>query len=655
MDFPLLFLFVLIFGTNSYCEVFNDSDEKIDSSKLTGPVVQLSNGYIRGKTTKTWSGKAMYSFLGIRYAQPPLGELQFKAPIEWSESWPDVKNMHFDGNKCPQLTFPERKFQGDEDCLFLNVYVSKLVSDETQAAEKLKVFFFLHGGGFTFGSGISEEYGPQFLLEHDMILVIPNYRLGPYGFLSMGDDILPGNLGLLDQQLALKWVKNNIAAFGGDPDHVTLGGSQAGAISAHIHALTPSSHGLFTKAIALTGNALTSWGVVDSEDAKRRALRLGEHLDCRPGKKNKQNSELSSIELLSCIAEKDVESVIWKSQFVLDFNTDFTFPFVPVVSSTEKQLFLNKHPKQLLAEGAFADIPWIVGVTSLVGLPHALQIMMFPRVSQALSESLETSLPVFLDLWSENEENIIEAGRRIKEFYSLEAHSGFEALQVLGKVFSDFYYFNTLIDTIKAYTSRNSAPVYAYHFSYNYRLRRKIGVPQGDDIAHLFPGTHYIMKLKSEDSENEIIKMMTEIIASFMNTGNPATVATSRKLPWDPVKVESLRFIDIGQKSNKMMNETGLCIIGLHNFDPFDARGRGINQKNDFYDKGLCLLDVAIRRSSNYSKCKNDAGQNKSIIYLGPKEEEVIEDKDNYCSELDCRDIDVDVTNNHVNRRDLVH
>ncbi|XP_046397290.1 esterase E4-like [Ischnura elegans] len=555
MHFSGFFLISLIF-VSGICEIFEDTES---SSQPSGPIVQLKNGFIRGKITKSWSGKAIYSFLGIRYAQPPTGKLQFKAPQELLESWSGVKNANFDGNKCPQLTFPERKFQGEEDCLYLNVYTSKLPNKEEPNAENLKVLFFLHGGGFTFGSGISEEYGPDYLLDHDMILVIPNYRLGPYGFLSMGDEDLPGNLGLLDQQLALKWVRDNIGAFGGDPDSITLGGSQAGAVSAHIHALTPSSHGLFSQGIGLCGTALTSWGVVYPDEAKERALKLAELLECGSGRKrNESNAELTSTEIMSCISMKEVKDVIWKSQFVLDFNTDFTFPFVPVVYGYENATFLREHPSEMLAEGSFVDVPWIVGTTSLPGLPHALQILVSSQVAKALNEHFEYNLPVFLDFRSFSEENIIEAGRRIKDFYSFERSSGPDGLETMGKVFSDIYYFHPLMETIKAYSSKNSSPLYAYHFSYNYRARRRsMGLPQGDDIAYLFSGNHYIFQLKKDEPHVATMEKFTELIWSFIETGHP-TEKASGKVTWEAVKDDNVRFLNIGQKKTTMMNETGL-------------------------------------------------------------------------------------------------
>lgn len=103
---------------------------------------------------------------------------------------------------------------------------------------------FLHGGGWVCGGGNTNWYAPDTLLDRDVVLVSPNYRLGPLGFLTTGDEIVPGNNGLKDQVLVLKWIKQNIAQFGGDPDSVTVFGESAGGASTHYLMLSPMSKGM---------------------------------------------------------------------------------------------------------------------------------------------------------------------------------------------------------------------------------------------------------------------------------------------------------------------------------------------------------------------------------------------------------------------------
>jgi carboxylesterase type B len=132
---------------------------------------------------------------------------------------------------------------GTEDCLFLNVYTQQLPSSTNN---KLKpVMVWIHGGGFSSGSGNSDTYGPEFLLTEDIVLVTINYRLGVFCFLSFEDASLevPGNAGLKDMVMALKWVQKNISKFSGDPNNVTIFGESAGGISVHYLILSPLASG----------------------------------------------------------------------------------------------------------------------------------------------------------------------------------------------------------------------------------------------------------------------------------------------------------------------------------------------------------------------------------------------------------------------------
>ncbi|KAL3282159.1 hypothetical protein HHI36_005354 [Cryptolaemus montrouzieri] len=168
-----------------------------------------------------------------------LGNNISPVPIE---PWKDVLDATKPHAVCPQRDIYRRTdlIEGDEDCLYLNVYTPRLPSENL---ELLPVMVFFHGGGFLCGGGNSYWYGPDVLLDRDIVLVVTNYRLGALGFLSTGDSVSPGNYGLKDQSLALKWVKKNIEYFGGDPDSITLFGESAGGASANYHMLSPLSKG----------------------------------------------------------------------------------------------------------------------------------------------------------------------------------------------------------------------------------------------------------------------------------------------------------------------------------------------------------------------------------------------------------------------------
>ena len=142
-----------------------------------------------------------------------------------------------DGNVCPQYDVGSASAVGDEDCLNINVYTPNI------DGKKRPVMVYLHGGAFIMGGGASYFFGPNYLIEHDVLLVTFNYRLGAFGFLATDDKASAGNMAILDQITALKWVQKNIEKFGGDPSQVTIFGEDSGAASASVLILSPLAEG----------------------------------------------------------------------------------------------------------------------------------------------------------------------------------------------------------------------------------------------------------------------------------------------------------------------------------------------------------------------------------------------------------------------------
>ncbi|XP_045769192.1 acetylcholinesterase-like isoform X3 [Maniola jurtina] len=185
--------------------------------------VQVNEGVLEGDVDLNPYGSPFFSFKGIPYAEPPVGDLRFKAP-QPKTPWEGVRSAKEHASKCYQYhLMPNESASsiGSEDCLYLNVYTPNLVP-----INPLPVMVWIHGGGFMIGGGDND--GPQFLLRKDVILVTINYRLEILGFLSLDTEDIPGNAGMKDQVAALRWVKENIRKFGGDPDNITIFGESAG-------------------------------------------------------------------------------------------------------------------------------------------------------------------------------------------------------------------------------------------------------------------------------------------------------------------------------------------------------------------------------------------------------------------------------------------
>jgi carboxylesterase type B len=210
------------------------------------PIVQLSDPEetfrgVQGTLMTTIKGRPLAAFMGIPYAQPPVANLRFSAPQPVSP-WEGIRVTNQTSPVCLQLDAAQYFYvYGREDCLYLNVYTPKLPT-RSSTHPKLPVIVYIHGGAFLFGGG--SDLGPSYLLDQDVILVTFNYRLGVLGFLSTGDETCPGNNGLKDQAMALRWVADNIEKFGGDKERITFMGQSAGATSVNLHLMSNQTKGL---------------------------------------------------------------------------------------------------------------------------------------------------------------------------------------------------------------------------------------------------------------------------------------------------------------------------------------------------------------------------------------------------------------------------
>ncbi|CAH2208177.1 jg11773, partial [Pararge aegeria aegeria] len=230
------------------------------------PLVNAPAGLIRGLS----ADDGEYTmFLGIPYAQ-----VQMDHPF--GESIPQTKfNSVFDASDdsaiCPQVEEFGKTIVGTLDCLHMNIYVPNKASSRN----RLPVLVSIYGGAFSVGFASRFVYGPKYLVRHDVILVTFNYRVGPYGFLCLDTPEIPGNQGLKDQVLALRWIRENIASFGGDVNKVTVMGQSAGGVSVDFHLASPNEP-LFNQAIIHSGSMLIP-GLLE-ESGRSKALSIARKL-----------------------------------------------------------------------------------------------------------------------------------------------------------------------------------------------------------------------------------------------------------------------------------------------------------------------------------------------------------------------------------------
>ncbi|ETN67020.1 juvenile hormone esterase [Anopheles darlingi] len=249
---------------------------------------------------------------------------------------------------------------------------------------------FFHGGGWQCGSGTRSFYGPDFLLEHDVIYIGANFRLGPLGFLSTEQEDCPGNNGLKDQSLVLRWVRDNIAAFGGNPHLVTVFGESAGGASGTYHMMSPLSQGLFHRVISQSGVNLNAWAQPAHPGvARARAIQLGEMFNCTQGFHGMFN------EMLACLRDVAAEDITKAFYDFYTWDTDPMIPFPPVVEPNLPGAFITKHPRDVSDPHAL-ELPWMTGLTLDEGALKSASLINVPSLRQSLNDHWDQALPISL-------------------------------------------------------------------------------------------------------------------------------------------------------------------------------------------------------------------------------------------------------------------
>ncbi len=290
------------------------------------PVVHTDKGNVQGL-----SQDGVDSYLGVRYARPPIGELRWRPPKP-ADAWPGVAPTIAYGNRCPALPSTNGPLSLTEDCLFLNVQRPA----GTHRGDKLPVYVFIHGGGNVNGSA-SQHDGTNIVQRTGIIVVTMNYRLGVFGWFGhpaltqeQGES---GNYGLQDIEASLHWVHRNIAAFGGDPGRVTIGGESSGAFSVCALLTAPDVRGLFAAAMMQSGACPISESQADAEA-------FGDSIAGQVG--------CTGTAALSCLRGLDAQALLDAA----DNNSGWYVSGTPT---------LPLDPWAAVQQGQFAHVPLVVG------------------------------------------------------------------------------------------------------------------------------------------------------------------------------------------------------------------------------------------------------------------------------------------------------
>lgn len=507
--------------------------EKLDAS--CGPI--RGNVYRHGD-------KIVDGYLGIPYAKPPIGDLRFKKPVP-ADIWTETRDCTKYGPRCPQSgAFPEMiKFQkydipDEANCLTVNVFAPRWQSDEFKNGRP--VMIYVHGGGFELSASRDYcDYSVSGTLPlKDVVVVTLNYRVGILGFFSTGDTTCPGNFGLWDQTLALKWVQKNIRSFGGDPDNVTVFGQSAGGVSVDMLSLSPHSRELFHKVVPMSGNALCEFACRTSKSEAKACLDYIRHIG--------YTGSDDSKEILNWIRNKPIEEMDKMNGYQLPVTGYFIYQ--PNLDGD----FLPKSLDELRKKAPKKSV--MIGVAEHEGLFFTLT-----GDTRSADEIMKEMI------WASHKEdtgkNFEERRRKVHDYYTKGVDSGDEKKmqQRLSDYLGDSIFNGGAIATAQA-SLQYGNDVWFYVFDYV----NPSGFGALQEIMPFVAPTHctdlrYVLgeglysEFKPDEADWKMIEKMTTIYANFAKYGNPNGKGP---IEWEPYTLANPeRHYRIGHPRGEMRDE----------------------------------------------------------------------------------------------------
>jgi len=467
----------------------------------TAPEVVTESGALRGTVTDD-----VLSFKGIPFAAPPVGEWRWRPP-QAVAPWSGIRDASKYGAFCAQPDSDMLWFDlgpVSEDCLTVNVW-----TPDTQPAKPLPVMVWIHGGGYSQGSGNIARLNSPAITAQGVVLVTVNYRLHAFGFMAhpaigaAHPNEPHGNYGLMDNVAALHWVQRNISSFGGDPGNVTLFGESAGAGVVNYLMVMPSTAGLFHRAISqsssvgLAPEAHINKRVGFIIAGEKRASQFAKKLPLNEGEDEATALRtLSTNEILEAMAPRD--------------------RFTPVVDGR----VVPEQVATMFAEGKQHDVPYMNGGVSW-------EASLGRQIGGGFS-------PKF-------------AARLVPKFVQEHHYPGLEGEALEDQIFGDLIVFGGSRNTLDSMQQMNS-PAYSYFMSYvaSDRRDRQPGVAHADDIAFVMQTLDTEQDLENiSDRDREISALMSAYWVEFARNGNP----NAEGLPeWKPYTPEAPRVLEIGDE-----------------------------------------------------------------------------------------------------------
>ncbi|XP_034389936.1 carboxylesterase 5A-like isoform X2 [Cyclopterus lumpus] len=472
------------------------------------PVLSLKNGRIRGLYVMVkGTERRVKQYLGLPFARPPVGPLRLAAPQD-AEPWEGERDCTHQPPMCiqdPELVVSVSRAMSvqysppelSEDCLYLNIYTPA----EATKGDKVPVMVWIHGGGLSMGAASQYDGAPLAAYEN-IVMVIIQYRLGILGFLSTGDEHARGNWGFLDQLAALRWVQDNIEAFGGDPQTVTVAGESAGGISASILTLTPQAKGLFQRAIFQSGVA--TLGTYTTKHPLGHAKIVANLTGC---------DRSSTEELVQCLSRKSKDELV-----------DATKKMRIYLGAVVDGVFLTDTAEELLKRREVLRVPVMMGITNHEFGWILPQIFAPPGWENGMNRESVLAMVNML-----NPTGVSFANNLIADEYMKDAKTPEEIRDAFTEIVGDLMMTLPVV-MVAGYHSDVGVPVYMYEFVHRAEIHKDtrpsfVKADHADDVGFMFGGcfwsghTKIIGNITKEDEG--LCRTMMSYWGSFTRTGSP--------------------------------------------------------------------------------------------------------------------------------------
>lgn len=516
---------VLIVGVLSNC-----------AAQSTQDVVSTSTGQVQGIELSTTTGRVR-AFLGIPYAEPPTGDLRFRKPTP-KRQWEGILNATSLPALCSQPVAQINKFlhieatdKISEDCLYLNVFTP--ITNDTLKP----VIVSIHGGGFSSGGiSLGASDSSELSVRGDLVTVAIAYRLGAFGFLHLDIEDAPGNMGLYDQVMALRWVKENVQSFGGDPDKITLMGPSAGSVAVGVHILSPLSRGLFHRAIMQSGSPFSRAVRSTKDQASLRSSKLATALGCETSETAEKS--LRGKEIIDCLRSKDTASILIATT---NFSGGGVDAFFPVFGDE----LVPEEPEEALRQGHLNSVDLLGGVTEAEG-DFLMYYIFNPIRNLSRAEGVTKGEVMFLLKMALVSSVPVDPNIVLDHYFAdVEQNDSVKVLHAGADIFGHLQIVCPTLEFGKRLGLQNSS-VYMYQFSHRPSYSDHpdwIRTTHGDDIPFSL-GSMFKVVEEPSAADVEAADDLIQAISSFSHTGTPRITG---QVPW-PEYNEEGSYGDIGTK-----------------------------------------------------------------------------------------------------------